>query len=494
MAALQYVALPASSVPGWGSLNGQPIELWASNHRGFPASDGHVMMEMDFTGSTNLDVVYQDVFTEKGRAYLLKFDMRARGHNPDSEDETLFVKWNGALTDRRLTESSGYRASAKNTWTTHEIRVIGTGGLDRLSFHESSSAHANDGSGPVLDRVCLLPEELLFNGSFEENTVSDRGYVALPDSKVPGWNSLNGQKIELWAAYHRGFPASDGDVMMEMDYVGGHAALDGIYQDIDLVAGNPYMLSFDMRARKADPTADDEVLVMEWNGVSTEYRASAANTWTTHTTTVVGGAGIDRLLFRESDVAGASTGSGPLLDNISLKIAFGNLVRNGSFEENHVKAKSKAFLPDVQVPGWTSLNGETIELWSSNVKGIPTSDGDIMMEMDYNGGSAALDGIYQDINLVVGKPYELSFDMRARDGDPASEGEKIVVEWNGVPTKALGYSASAAKTWTTHTTTVVGSAGMDRLVFRESSAPGASSGSGPMLDNIQLIDLEEITF
>lgn len=490
VAARQFVALPATSVPGWKSLNGQPLELWASNHGGFPASDGNNMLELDYTGAAQLDAIYQDVFTEAGRPYILKFDMRALGGNEGSQDEAIFVEW-----DERLTRSNGYRAAGRNTWTTHTVRVVGTGGLDRVIFRESGSGGANDGGGPLLDNVSLRPEGLIFNGSFESNQVADRAFVALSDTEVPGWKSLNGQLIELWDSFHNGFAASDGNTMMELDYVGG-PAIDGIYQEMETEAGRSYTLKFDMRSRRNNPGAATEVIVVEWNGVATEYRASAANTWTTHTVTEVGTGSIDRLLFRESTTQGASDGAGPLLDNISFttgagngNVGSGNLVINGSFEENDIPALAYRVFPGAQVPGWNSLNGEQIELWATNHGGFPASDGNIMMELDHVGGGAALDGIYQDINTVAGKSYELSFDMRARRGDGASEGETVVVEWNGAAIRAGGYRASAAATWTTHTVTVVGTGGSARLTFRESGS--ASNGLGPLLDNIQLRDPAE---
>ena len=201
---------------------------------------------------------------------------------------------------------------------------------------------------------------------------------------------------------------------------------------------------------------------------------------------------MDRLLFRESAAKSANTGQGPLLDNISFGVRSGNLLLNGSFEENSVPAKSFKIFPGSQVPGWNSLYGEMFELWATNNLGVPASDGKIMMEIDYDGGDAKIDGIYQDVNTVAGKSYELSFDMRARGKKPASVGESLIVEWGGRPTKAGTYRASAANTWTTHKITVVGIGGPTRLTIRESGA-AMDNGHGPLIDNIQLKDPDEET-
>jgi len=145
----------------------------------------------------------------------------------NSAGESVIVEWRG--------EKIGhYNAAAKDTWTTHTIKLIGSGGLDRLVFREWDKS---DGSGPLLDNISLRAkfrtpkpgDELLINGSFEANQVPDKAVKAFRDSQVEGWTSLNGQPLEMWGSLFEGVPASDGQTLLELDYARGHK-LDGIYQ------------------------------------------------------------------------------------------------------------------------------------------------------------------------------------------------------------------------------------------------------------------------
>ena len=125
------------------------------------------------------------------------------------------------------------------------IEFLATEAHGRLVFRETDGS---DGTGPLLDNISFkatgasispppplppLPPQtsgnLVTNGSFESNTVHDKGWKTFHDSQVPGWTSLNGQPLELWDSYHNHIPAPDGHTLMEIDYAGGHV-IDGIYQ------------------------------------------------------------------------------------------------------------------------------------------------------------------------------------------------------------------------------------------------------------------------
>ena len=342
-------------------------------------------------------------------------------------------------------------------------------------------------STTALDQATQIAYEgqlnLLTNGSFEANAVDNNRWTTFAATDVTGWQSLNGERIEFWDSGHAGVTSTDGSNHIELDYRGGTAGIDAIYQDVQTVAGGVYQLSFDMRSRGANFNSNDEAVVVEWNGVKTKidgYRASTTGEWTTITTQVTGTGSRDRLLFRESTTAGASDGSGPLLDNISLEITAppSNLVVNGSFEANAVDNDQWATFTASAVAGWQSLNGELLELWDSGHQGVTSTDGSNHMELDYSTG--ALDGIYQDIQTQAGQTYQLTFDVRSRGPNFASDDEAVIVEWNGVQG---AFYADGPQEWTTVTATVVGTGGSDRLLLREALL---SDGAGPLLDNISL--------
>ena len=337
----------ASTVEGWQSLNGERIEIWDSGHNGVASPDGTNHAELDYNGGSNLDAIYQDIQTEDGRVYNLTFDMRSRSANFNSEDEAIYVEWNGVAI-----KADGYRATAAGQWTTISVEVTGTGGSDRLTLRESAEARASNGLGALLDNVVLEasgatptpvtppeiiepPEEitppevvtppatndsLLVNGSFEANAVEGGRWAVFAPAQVPGWQSLNGESIEIWDNGHSGVASPDGTNHAELDYNGG-SNLDAIYQDIQTEAGRVYNLTFDMRSRSANFNSEDEAIYVEWNGVATKadgYRATAAGQWTTISVEVTGTGGSDRLTLRESADPEASNGLGALLDNVQL--------------------------------------------------------------------------------------------------------------------------------------------------------------------------------
>ena len=170
----------------------------------------------------------------------------------------------------------------------------------------------------------------------------------------------------------------------------------------------------------------------------------------------------------------------------AIRADAGSLVVNGSFEANLIGEKVWTPIAANEFVGWNSLNGQAIEVWSNGFDGVQPTDGNNMVEIDYDSGST-LDGIYQDIQTEAGKTYVLTFDMRARGDNPVSDDEALAVEWNGVKLTRR-YTADESGEWVTHTAIVTGTGGLDRLLFRESFTHGASDSTGPFLDNIRLVE------
>jgi len=136
-------------VPGWMALKEEAdsVELWSSgfdnNSQGpVEASDGKVFLELDNHENGALDGVYQYINTEADQYYKLKFDVRARGTSLVSDDEAVVVEWRG---DKP--RDKGYHAEKVGEWSTVYVYVIGSGGLDKLTFRESKSH--SDGTGYV---------------------------------------------------------------------------------------------------------------------------------------------------------------------------------------------------------------------------------------------------------------------------------------------------------------------------------------------------------
>ncbi|MCU0883027.1 MAG: hypothetical protein MUF14_10220, partial [Hyphomonadaceae bacterium] len=132
---------------GWQSADSNMVEVWdagmTGEHGGPGATNGQKYLELD--RDMVRDEVWQDVQTEAGKTYQLDFNTFAKG-NVSTTGNSVEVLWNdqviGTVTPR-----------ADGKWDTSRFDVVGTGGMDRLSFRET--AGGNNGHGPFMDNVRL---------------------------------------------------------------------------------------------------------------------------------------------------------------------------------------------------------------------------------------------------------------------------------------------------------------------------------------------------
>jgi len=162
-------------------------------------------------------------------------------------------------------------------------------------------------------------DNLLINCSFERNTVAANSWAGFFDSAVDGWSSRSG-KIELLGNGFEGISAHDGENFLEIDEKNQQ---DGMYQSVMTNAGQEYVLSFYLRARRLGRwDLETEKLYVEWNGVSTKvdgYSPASTADWTRYEATVVGTGGMDTVELKESTVTGANDQEGPIVDLVQLQ-------------------------------------------------------------------------------------------------------------------------------------------------------------------------------
>ena len=444
----RWATFAASSVAGWQSLNGERLELWDSGHNGVFSSDGTNHLELDYRDGSILDGIYQDVQTTAGNTYELTFDARARRQTLGSATEAVIVEWNGTpvKTVQSITNNGG--------WTTFTATITGNVGSDRILLRESLVPGASDGLGPLLDNIRL-------QDITPEPPAGDT---------TPPTASLTAANI-----------TTDGGE----DYTFTVTYTDAAGVDTSTLDNN------DIQVVRADGLTQQAELVTTTNGIATYRITAPGGTWNTADN---GTYTVQLLANQVSDINGNAMGPATL-GGFDVTIegpptrAFPTLI-NGSFEANPVDNDGWSSIAASSVPGWQSLNGESIEFWDSGHSGVTSSDGSNHIELDYQ-GSTNLDGIYQDVQTVAGDTYTLSFDIRARSGNADSESEKVVLEWNGtILNDSFQFTPNGE--WTTVTTTVTGTGGSDRITLRESDAPGASDGYGPLLDNIRIRGVERI--
>ena len=305
MSSTTYEIVDTSTIPGWKSENGEPMELWKNGFVGISAPDGEFFIELDANAGFP-DSIFQDLNTKANSKYAISFAIRSRSGDVGSESEKVYVQWCG-----KEVNQNGYSAAKAGEWTTINISVIGTGSVCRLTLHESYSDGANNGLGVLLDDVAFAEtsNNLIVNGSFEENSIPAGQWKHVPASQVNGWSSSTDQPLEIWGKGLLGVDGVDGSNILELDAATGE--LDVIYQDVSTQSGQSYKLSFFLRAR----TSGAETVTVTWSGDTVgSYTAKAE--WTKIEADVTGSGGNDRLIFQES--SSENDGLGVLLDNISL--------------------------------------------------------------------------------------------------------------------------------------------------------------------------------
>jgi Ca2+-binding RTX toxin-like protein len=130
------------TVGGWQTDG--TIEIWGKDFLGVTATDGSKIMELDSDKAKLLSRVWQDVATEKGAHYDFSFDFAARG-GTRLDTNTIEVYWNGTL--------AGSFDPAGTAWQKAQLKLVGTGGVDRIEFREQASD--NDSLGGLIDNVSL---------------------------------------------------------------------------------------------------------------------------------------------------------------------------------------------------------------------------------------------------------------------------------------------------------------------------------------------------
>jgi len=131
-----------NAVTGWTADTGQ-IQIKGDGYGGQYADEGTQFADLD--ADTGVDSFHQDIQTTNGQSYQLSFDAEGRSGYATTT-QTVNVYWNGALIDSFDPSGTSYQ--------THTYSVVGTGGLDRLTFAESSAD--NDTIGAAIDNVTLF--------------------------------------------------------------------------------------------------------------------------------------------------------------------------------------------------------------------------------------------------------------------------------------------------------------------------------------------------
>ncbi|WP_298695017.1 LamG-like jellyroll fold domain-containing protein [uncultured Sulfuricurvum sp.] len=152
-----------SGLCGWEVAYG--IETW-ENTTSPAASDGSVFVELD-GASNHIDKIWQTLDTTEDQTYIIQFDYRKRS---TSYKEGIIAKWNGV----EIASVDGLTTK----WQTAQIEVVGTSGLDTLTFEEPAAS--DDSIGSWIDNIRVIggafttPKRYSFDAWDSFRTISDR--------------------------------------------------------------------------------------------------------------------------------------------------------------------------------------------------------------------------------------------------------------------------------------------------------------------------------
>jgi hypothetical protein len=139
-------AYGTATVPGWSS-SGPCIEL--DNHTGviLPAASGKQSTELD-CDATGRGGIYQDLATQAGRNYILRFAFAPR-LGSDATQNVLDVSWNGTPVAVLTVDGT-----ASSTWQYYTYTLTASAATTRLAFTDGGIV---DGYGTELDDVSVVP-------------------------------------------------------------------------------------------------------------------------------------------------------------------------------------------------------------------------------------------------------------------------------------------------------------------------------------------------
>lgn len=305
---------------------------------------------------------------------------------------------------------------------------------------------------------------LIVNGQFEQVANSGPLYDA---DDVVGWNAVesNGRhQINLFETIRTGN-------VLELDST--DVQLDQVFQDIDTVSGEQYVLSFDLRNRltgAGDDPFSNSVNVF-WDGASAGIFTADVQFQTIVLSVTGGSDDLTRLEFRE--ITSGNDGVGPIIDNVRLARATDGELGNGSFE---IVTDAQTILPASDVDSWQAGGSSRAERRLHVVSASDATDGTRYLNLETT--QSHIDRVYQDLATDAGSSYFLMFDMRGDPSEDAASNE-LRVRWND----AWAGTFIGGDEWQSFGLLLDATSNSTRLVLRET---GDGAGSGPLIDNVRI--------
>jgi Ca2+-binding RTX toxin-like protein/carbon monoxide dehydrogenase subunit G len=468
---------PTATLTGWTAASGD-FETW--NHltvsgQTYTASDGVQSIELD--SGMGLDRFYQDVQTVSGAQYTLSFDAAMRAGTPSSSG-TIQVFWNGNLIDSFDPTST--------SWATHSYTVTCDGGSDRLTFSEVAAD--NDSLGGLIDNVRLVGNDILDGGAGNDTLIGGAG-----NNTLIGGNGIDtadysaataAVTVSLSMAGAQNTRGVGTDTLSGIENLTGSNYNDTLTGDAnanvisggagnDTIAGGAGADTLDggTDIDTVDYSASSAGVTVNLTNTGAQSGGDAAGDFLANFENVIGSAYADVLIGdAHANVISGGAGNDTLIGDGGAT----NLIVNGSFETAVVGDNSNQLFD--AVTGWTADTGQ-IQIKGAGYGGQSADEGTQFADLDADTG---IDSFHQDIQTTNGQSYQLSFDAEARSGYAATT-QTVNVYWNGTLIDSFDPGGTS---YQTHTYSVVGTGGLDRLTFAESSADNDTIGAA--IDNVTL--------
>jgi cyclophilin family peptidyl-prolyl cis-trans isomerase len=337
---------------------------------------------------------------------------------------------------------------------------------------------------------------LVVNGDFEDYTPGDDRFY--DESEVLGWQALNASGGQQFNIMNYGL-----DYESALDLDSTPAQFDAVYQEIATTPGSEYLIAFDFRGHPSEngvtPTERTFDFEVWWNQERVAVY-TGDRFWETGTVLVTGGSGnTTELLFCEVEEGPrlGGDGLGAVLDHIRVVEAELSPVTNGSFEQT-VAADGQLF-HTTEVEGWGAMTPVVSERLlkieqADTAAEFRATHGNRFLNLDTS--DSHRDVIWHDFETVAGATYYVTLDMRA-DGELSYKADEIRVQWNNDWASTM----YAGSNWQNYGLMLKADSSQSRLMFLEPGDGNHGDGSGPWIDNVQLIrvknlppQIEQVTF
>jgi hypothetical protein len=328
---------------------------------------------------------------------------------------------------------------------------------------------------PQFDGDTSLRAFIVENGTFNANDVEAGQDNMLDPGDVAGWDVVDARaKINLLKSNDN--PRA---TILELDSTAEQ--FDRVTQTLATESGVDYTLAFDLRGRNSGTSADPKTNSVQvfWDG---EHQGTfrGIDFWQTVVLHVTADHGDSTVLeFREVEGAG-NDGLGPLIDNVRLVKISSMSIDNEGFE---FTPGTGTLIDAHEVSAWNAygnIGDQMIDLRIGDA-----SEGSQFVNLDSS--DTRVDRLYRHIQTEVGGTYFLSFDLRASDGT-SDQSQELRVRWND----AWAGTFRGDKDWQSFGMVLTADSDLTRLVLREPPFGDhlAGDGSGPFLDNVRLVKVE----